>query len=501
MVQTAGEGSGQAEPVLPVCVLSGYSIAACDDDREPETASAAPSFLPAISLVLTLTLHFAAIFVALPATPDVLARELCGHVAASCPIALYYSAISLAVGALLTATTAPLLGALSDSKFGRKRTIAVALCCHFAPFAMFAIGTSKPFVWAYLSVRTVFGAFNLTLLGLNVHLLQADLVPSASSTSSCPCLRTYWMGLAALLPPSIGNLLGTALSRSSFIPEIAGMLGGAAKIHGLGEATPTIHRDELALFRAAAVMSATAAIGVLVLVPERRSPSNSQKQEKPSSHSVRRQSWLYILCVIVFLSALAERGDREARLFFLKSRFGFARAQLSRVLQLHGATVLGLQAVVAPLVTRALGVTGMLAGSALLNSAHGVLLGLASTPTMAYVAVSIGAAGVLAWPAAASLVAAAAPPHQQGVYQSSLVSARSLADVIGPALFDALTGVFMSSWRPFDCPGIAFLLGGLVAAGGFVLTFPLARCMSKTKFGAETDEEALTRPLLLDEEA
>jgi DHA1 family tetracycline resistance protein-like MFS transporter len=76
------------------------------------------------------------------------------------------------------------------------------------------------------------------------------------------------------------------------------------------------------------------------------------------------------------------------------------------------------------------------------------------------------AVGVFGWtiaqPAVQALMSRAVPPNEQGLLQGALASMTNLTSIVGPPIWTALFGYFVSPAAPVIVPGAAFFAAALV---------------------------------------
>jgi DHA1 family tetracycline resistance protein-like MFS transporter len=93
----------------------------------------------------------------------------------------------------------------------------------------------------------------------------------------------------------------------------------------------------------------------------------------------------------------------------------------------------------------------------------------ATTPALAYIALTVGALGGLTVPALQALMTGQASPEAQGELQGALATIAASTVIMGPVLFSQLFAAVTGADAPIHAPGIPFLLSALLAGSALAL--------------------------------
>eukprot|EP00898_Chlorokybus_atmophyticus_P007566 jgi/Chlat1/7810/Chrsp66S07262 len=430
-------------------------------------------YVPALRMVPPFMLQFTGLIMAYPSIADITVAALCPQ-SNKCPGVLYANGIAATVSGVLAVFLAPLLGALSDVH-GRKPILTAAFLLQIIPYVVLAVGRTRSYILAYFAIRALVGGFDGAAFGL-IYAYVADVTKAVEQ-------RARVMGMI-MAPFSLALLAGTSLA--FIVPQRI-------------------------LFQAVIGTCLVAVLILVLFVPESL-PRKVQQDHiadvkrplirrttsfRDSAQLVTRTPYLAGLALAVFFAALCETGLVNTINFYMKAQFDWHKNQFATLTFISGFAALPVQLVLLPLMLWLIGAKGVVIVSLLVNALHALLYGLALAPWMPYAAAAMGSMSMLVFPSVGGLVSAAGTPDEQGALQGAISGVKALASSIGPLLFNALTGYFLSDSAPFHCPGFAFYVGTFFAlvAAAVVVFLPARDAVHRSSMGQTAARERLKATL------
>jgi DHA1 family tetracycline resistance protein-like MFS transporter len=254
------------------------------------------------------------------------------------------------------------------------------------------------------------------------------------------------------------GLIGAAYS-AGFVagPVVGGLLGE------LGPRVP---------FWAAAALGLLSFIYGLLVLPESLKPelrmAFSWKRANPfgSLRLLRSHPELSGLAIVYFLIYVAHNVFAAVFVLYAGYRFGWSIWEVGLLLALWGVLDIICQGLlVGPLVKRIGDRATMIFG--LVFGAIGLaVLGLATTTEAFIIGIVVSALWAFAMPTVQSLMTQRVSESEQGQLQGANQSVASLASVIAPIFFGWIYALSVGAAPVLPHPGAAFLIAGLVLAGG-----------------------------------
>jgi len=277
--------------------------------------------------------------------------------------------------------------------------------------------------------------------------------------------------IADIYPPEqrgrLFGLLGGA-GASGFVlgPAIGGLLGT------IGLRLP---------FVAASVLALTGAvIGYVIftetLPPERRRPF-TMARANPFGTLIRMTRYPFVLGILatIFLMQLAAQSQLSTWGYFLIARLNWSPLQIGLSIATFGITIAIAQGLVTGHAIARFGERR----SALISLAFGLpsylLLAIAASGGMIYLAIVIGALTGIAFPAMQGMMSTRIEEDAQGELQGAVASTIGLTSIIGPLVMTAVFGHFADA-KGVYFPGAPFVLASaLLVAAWLLLAWTIRR--------------------------
>ena len=354
----------------------------------------------------------------------------------------FYNGVFNATWALMQFIFAPILGALSD-KFGRRPVLIISALGLGFDYMVQAL--SPNLSWLFVG-RVVSG---ITSASFTVSFAYvADTVPAEKRAGAYGMIGSIF-GVGFIAGPALGALLG------SFGPRFP--------------------------FWGAAALSLTSAFYGLFVLPESLPLINRRRFSFKTANPVggllmiRGRKGLGGFLTINFLSFLGFQVLPTVYVLYAALRFGWGTALVGIALALVGACNIIVQGLFVRRAVARLGERTTL----LIGLASGILgfivWGLAADPITFMLAIVLYAPIGFVQPAVQALMTKKVGPKEQGALQGINGSILALTGIIGPLIFGALYGFFISPEAPINLPGSPFLLAALLMASSLILASRVTR--------------------------
>ena len=368
----------------------------------------------------TVALDVLALGVMIPVLPTIVLGFMGGDTAGAAEVFGLFAT----VWGLMQFLCSPLLGALSD-RYGRRPVILISCLGLGLDYIFMAVAPSLTLLFVG---RVISGITAATISTAFAYI--ADVTPAEGRAKAFGVVGMAF-GLGFVVGPAIGGLLG-----------------------GLDPRLP--------FWVSAVACLANAAFGWFVLpesLPPERRMAFAWKRANPmgSLNLLRSQRQLVGLAVVDFLASLAHQVLPSVFVLYAGYRYGWGETMVGLTLAFVGvcsAIVQGL--LIGPVVAR-LGTKRALIGGLLTGGFGMAIYGAAPSGAWFLVGVPVMALWGLAGPALQDMMSRRVSASEQGQLQGASNSLRSVAGLLGPALF---TGAF--AYLIDGLPGAPFLLAGLL---------------------------------------
>ena len=344
--------------------------------------------------------------------------------------------IMVAVYALMQFLFAPVLGSLSD-QFGRRPIILISLLGAGLDYLLLAFAPTLG--WLFVG-RVIAGITAANITTATAYIV--DVSPPEKRAQNFGILGAAF-GIGFVIGPAIGGLLGDIGLRLPFL-----VVAGVTLLNVL--------------------------YGYFVLPeslkPENRRSFSWQRANPIGSLSALAQYPIVLALASTFvLTTLAQNMLQSVWVLYTGYRFNWGTYDVGISL-----TVVGLMAAVVQggLVGRIVGVLGerrALVMGLLINALAFALYGLATTGSMMYAIIVVGALGGIAGPSAQSIITQNVKDDEQGSIQGALSSINALTGIFGPLIATNVFRFFISDSAPVPIPGASFLLGAVFILIGLLL--------------------------------
>jgi DHA1 family tetracycline resistance protein-like MFS transporter len=331
----------------------------------------------------------------------------------------------------------PVIGGLSDAH-GRRPVLLVSMVGFAASMLVAGLATS---LWMLFAGRVLAGITGASYSTATAYM--ADVTPPEKRAQTFGLIGVAF-GLGFIIGPAIGGLLGGIDVRWPFFAAAA--LAGLNILMGLfllPESLPPERRRPFDWRRANAI--------------------GSIRQISRLGGSLRRFAIAY------FLWMLAIQVLHGMWAYISAYRYGWSPTDIGASLTFVGVLAVIVNGLLVRRTVKALGewrtvLLGIASGTA------GYLVQVfATTPTLAYAALTVGALGGLTVPALQALITEQASPEAQGELQGALATIAAATVIVGPILFSQLFAFVTGADAPFYAPGMPFLLSTLLAGSALAL--------------------------------
>jgi DHA1 family tetracycline resistance protein-like MFS transporter len=332
----------------------------------------------------------------------------------------------------------PALGALSD-RFGRRPVIVLSLLGLTVDYIILAVAHS---IWWVFAARLVGGVFGATIAIAFAYV--ADISPPERRAKDFGLLGMA-LALGVVAGPVIGGALGEVGTRAPFV--------------------------------FAAILSGIAVASALFLLPESLATGKRRRfhlaEANPFGAFVFFRRYPVVIALISVL-ALAKLGEwllETNWVIFAGYRFGWGSWEAGLSLGFFGLVYGAVQGGLVRLVVPRFGELRTLEIGLVIGAACLFLFAFADRGWMLYAilvpyAIGWGSAG----PAVQALITKAVGTDEQGLLQGVIAGVNSATGALAPQIGGSLFAWFVGPKAPFQFPGIAFALGGVLFAIAFALT-------------------------------
>lgn len=345
-----------------------------------------------------------------------------------------YSGFLMASYAVMQFLFSPILGGLSD-KFGRRPVILASLFGFSVDYLILA--NAPTIFWLFL------GRLFAGITGASFTTAQAYIADISKPEDRA---KNFGMVGAAF---GLGFIVG---------PAIGGMLGQ------FGIRFP---------FYAAAVLTFVNALYGYFVLPE------SLKEENRRDFDIRRANpWGSLknltkfpliagLVGAYFCLNLAGQAHPSTWSYFTMKVFNWTPAEVGYSLAFVGLIVAIVQGGLSRILTPKLGEKNSVNIGLILYGIGFILFAYASQSWMMYAFMIPFGLGGIAGPSLQSLITQQVAPNEQGELQGGLTSMQSITTIIGPLFASNLFAYFTSENAPFQFPGAAFFVAGILVFVGW----------------------------------
>jgi DHA1 family tetracycline resistance protein-like MFS transporter len=368
----------------------------------------------------TVSLDVLALGVMIPVLPTIVLGFMGGDTAGA---AMVFGLFTTA-WALMQFLCSPLLGALSD-RYGRRPVILIS-----------CLGLGLDYIFMAIAPSLTLLLIGRIISGITAATISTAFAYIADVTT--PDERAKSFGIVGMAF-GLGFVVG---------PALGGLLGGLD--------------PRLPFWVSAAACLVNAAFGWFVLpesLPPERRMAFAWKRANPvgSLNLLRSHRQLLGLATFDFLASVAHQVLPSIFVLYAAYRYGWSETTVGLTLALVGvcaALVQGL--LVGPAVTH-LGARRALIGGLLAGSLGMTIYALAPTGPWFWLGVPIMALWGVVGPTLQDMMSRRVSSSEQGQLQGANSSSRSIAALIGPAIFG---GTF--AWLIHGLPGAPFLVAGLL---------------------------------------
>jgi DHA1 family tetracycline resistance protein-like MFS transporter len=177
----------------------------------------------------------------------------------------------------------------------------------------------------------------------------------------------------------------------------------------------------------------------------------------------------------IFFLQLASQAQFSVWSYQGVARYGWSPMVIGLTIALYGCLLVAAQGFGTGHAIRRFGPVRTAIGSLAFGLPSYLLLAFAPSTTVIVVAMIVGAAAGMAFPAMQSLMTARVDEDQQGELQGAIASTVSLTAIIGPPVMTGVFGAFADA-RGLYFPGAPFLLAaGIISLALGLLAFTLTR--------------------------
>jgi DHA1 family tetracycline resistance protein-like MFS transporter len=331
----------------------------------------------------------------------------------------------------------PVIGGLSDAH-GRRPVLLVSMAGFAASMLVAGFATS---LWMLFAGRILAGITGASYSTATAYM--ADVTPPDKRAQTFGLIGVAF-GLGFIVGPAVGGLLGGIDIRWPFFASAA--LAGLNILMGLfllPESLPPERRRAFDWRRA--------------------NPVGSVRQISRLGGSLRR------FAVAYFLWMLAIQVLHGMWAYIAAYRYSWSPTGIGTSLAFVGVLAVIVNGLLVRRSVKAFGewrtlLIGIASGTA------GYLVQIfATTPQLAYAALTVGALGGLTVPALQALMTEQATPETQGELQGALATIAASTVIMGPIIFSQLFAFVTGTDAPIYAPGAPFLLSTLLAGSALAL--------------------------------
>lgn len=380
-------------------------------------------------ILITVSIDMVAFGIIMPVVPRLILNFLGGHMAE----AVIWNGILATVFALMQVFCSPLLGMLSD-RFGRRPVIILSNLGTGLDFIVLAL---SPTIWWLLAGRIVSGITTSSVTTAYAYI--ADITPREKRAAAMGLIGMAFGG-GFIIGPAIGGVLGGIDPRLPF--WVCAGLSLANALYGffvLPESLRAEHRQTR-------------------LAWERANPFGALKM-------LRSHPELSKLAIINFIEYIAHEILPVVFSLYVMYRYAWSSTQLGWSLAIVGLSIAFVQGVVIRPVVAWLGERRALITGLAFGTFAFALTGYAPNGIVMIVSIAVMALWGLAGPPAQSLMTHRVSVKEQGELQGALGSMRSIAMLIGPALFSWIFAYSINlKAHTWQVPGAAWYLAAILLA-------------------------------------
>ncbi len=333
---------------------------------------------------------------------------------------------------------APIVGGLSD-KYGRRPIILLSLFGFSLDYLFLSLA---PTIGLLFVGRIIAGVTGASLTTASAYI--ADISTDENRAKNFGMIGAAF-GLGFIIGPVIGGLLGQYGSRVPFI--------------------------------AAAILCMLNFIYGWFVLPESLAKENRRdfdiKRANPvgSFLSLKKYPQLVPMIVVLFIVYVASNAVQGNWSFFTIYRFGWSEKMVGISLGAVGLLVGIVQGGLVRWINPKIGNKRSIYIGLGLYTLGLFLFAVASETWMMFVFLIPYCLGGISGPALQAVVSASVKPSEQGEIQGTLTSLISVSSIIGPPLMTTTFYFFTHKEAPFQFPGAAFVLGGMMMLIATILAY------------------------------
>ena len=376
---------------------------------------------------VTVTLDMLAIGIIIPVLPKLVVAFAGGDAVQGARIYGLFGT----VWALMQSLFSPLSGALSD-RIGRRPVILISNFGLGLDYVVMALAPSLG--WLFLG-RVISG---ITAASISTaYAYVADVTAPEARAGRFGMLGAAF-GLGFVVGPALGGIAGGVDPRLPFwIAAALSLLNGMYGLFVLPESLPRERRSAFSWRRANPVGALELLRGVPGLGP---------------------------LAVVNFLGYLGHAALPAVGVLYMMYRYGFSELAVGLAMAGVGvASVVVQGAITAPAVKR-FGERGTLVVGLACATLGLIIMGLAPTAPVFFLAIPVTALWGLVTPSSQGLMSRRVSPQQQGALQGANASVMGIANLIGPGLFTLTFAFAIGTARDLGVPGAPYLLAAALTA-------------------------------------
>jgi len=333
---------------------------------------------------------------------------------------------------------APIVGNLSD-QYGRRPILLISLLGFGIDYLILAFAPS--YLWFFIG-RVIAGITGASFTTAAAYI--ADISTEENRSKNFGMIGAAF-GLGFIIGPFLGGVLGEFDVKYPFYA--AAILSFCNLAYGyfiLPESLPVERRRKFDIRNANP-------IGALKMLASYKN--------------------LTMLFVAFFLLNVGSHAIQSTWNYFTMYRFNWSESMVGISLAVVGVLVAIVQAGLAQKAAKILGINNSIIIGFALYAVGMFLFSVASQTWMMFLFLIPYCFGGIAMPNLQAYMAKEVPPDQQGALQGGLTSLMSLTTIIGPITMTSIFYYFTTDRAPFQFPGAAFFLGGLLMTASFVITF------------------------------
>jgi MFS transporter, DHA1 family, tetracycline resistance protein len=403
-----------------------------------------------VFVLVTVTLDMLALGLIVPVLPKLILNFVGGEMTS----AAKWQGIFGTTFALMQFVFSPVLGVLSD-RFGRRRII---LASNFGlGLDYFVMALAPSIGWLFLG-RIIAG---ITAASISTAMAYISDVVAPEKRAGAFGMIGAAFGVGFILGPALGGLLGNADPRLPF--WVAGFLSLTNAVYCfffVPESLPQDRRKAFELRRANP-------IGSLVLL--------------------RSHPELFRLATIQFIGYVAHEVFETWALYSMY-RYLWTLGMVGASLAFVGALSIVISGGLVSFIVSRLGERRTLYIGEFFGALGMYLAGLARNGIMFTSSIPIMMLWTIAGPAAQGMMTRRVSEREQGALQGAIASLRSVAMLIGPALFTFTFAYFIDKKQGWNLPGAPWFLAGTL----LFVAMLMATRIPRLPMAAQTSAESAT---------